>query len=291
MTNINFDEPSNGKVDSSNTPALSIQATGNKMKGLDIEIGHKLDGTVARDTIGIRCINAGVGIAFGIVGQGVVGVQGISESSANAVGVQGKAHSGTGVLGLTDGGNHHHGVVGISAATEGTSAGICGRGKIAGLFEGDVEVTGDIKLLNSQLGDFAEDFDTSEENVEPGTVMVLSENGSLQLSCQKYDKKVAGIVSGAGGYKPAIILGEKKRSDNTNKNKNRLPVALVGKVYCKVDARQSPIETGDLLTTSSTKGYAMKAEDPIKSFGAVMGKALGSLKDGLGLIPVLVTLQ
>ena len=64
----------------------------------------------------------------------------------------------------------------------------------------------------------------------------------------------------------------------------------MGKVYCKVDARQSSIEIGDLLTTSSTKGYAMKAEDPMKAFGAVIGKALGSIKQGLGMIPVLVAL-
>ena len=65
----------------------------------------------------------------------------------------------------------------------------------------------------------------------------------------------------------------------------------MGKVYCKVDARHSSIEIGDLLTTSSTKGHAMKAEDPMKAFGAVIGKALGSIKEGLGMIPVLVALQ
>jgi hypothetical protein len=35
----------------------------------------------------------------------------------------------------------------------------------------------------------------------------------------------------------------------------------------------------------------MKAEDPAKAFGAVIGKALGSIKQGLGLIPILVALQ
>ena len=65
----------------------------------------------------------------------------------------------------------------------------------------------------------------------------------------------------------------------------------MGKVFCKVDARHSPIEIGDVLTTSSTKGYAMKANDLTKAFGAILGKALGSFKEGLGMIPVLVTLQ
>ena len=70
-----------------------------------------------------------------------------------------------------------------------------------------------------------------------------------------------------------------------------MPVALVGKVYCKVDARYSPVEVGDLLTTSPTPGHAMKADDPMKAFGAVIGKALDSLKAGQTLIPILVALQ
>ncbi len=38
-------------------------------------------------------------------------------------------------------------------------------------------------------------------------------------------------------------------------------------------------------------GHAMKAENPLKAFGAVIGKALRPLKAGQGLIPVLISLQ
>lgn len=65
----------------------------------------------------------------------------------------------------------------------------------------------------------------------------------------------------------------------------------MGKVYCKVDATPSSIKIGDLLTTSHTKGHAMKADDPYNAFGTVIGKALGSLERGIGMIPVLVALQ
>ena len=65
----------------------------------------------------------------------------------------------------------------------------------------------------------------------------------------------------------------------------------MGKVYCKADALFGPIQVGDLLTTSSMPGHAMKASDPAKAFGAVIGKALGSLKAGTGLIPIIVALQ
>lgn len=153
----------------------------------------------------------------------------------------------------------------------------------AGRFEGDVEVTGDIRLTNA---DCAEDFNTSSaEDLDPGTVMTIQEGGSLKMSQSAYDKRVAGVISGAGNCKPGIILGRQKLSNN------KAPVALMGKVYCKVDARYSPIDVGDLLTTSPTPGHAMKAADHVRAFGAVIGKALDSLDAGQGLIPILVALQ
>jgi len=65
----------------------------------------------------------------------------------------------------------------------------------------------------------------------------------------------------------------------------------MGKVCCKVTAEHTPIEIGDLLTTSAVAGHAMKASDPGAAFGAVIGKALQPLRAGTGLIPVLVALQ
>ena len=61
--------------------------------------------------------------------------------------------------------------------------------------------------------------------------------------------------------------------------------------HCKIDADIAPIEVGDLLTTSPTRGHAQKVLDPAKATGAIIGKALGALKKGKGKIPVLVTLQ
>ncbi len=69
------------------------------------------------------------------------------------------------------------------------------------------------------------------------------------------------------------------------------PVALSGRVYCWVDASLGAIEPGDLLTTSSTPGHAMKAMDTAKAQGAIIGKAMTGLKSGKGLILVLVNLQ
>jgi len=71
----------------------------------------------------------------------------------------------------------------------------------------------------------------------------------------------------------------------------RFAVAMIGTVYCKVDAHFGRIEVGDLLTTSDTPGHAMKAADPSRAFGAIIGKALVPFTEGRGLIPVLVALQ
>ena len=142
---------------------------------------------------------------------------------------------------------------------------------------------GDITLRNA---DCAEEFDiASASALDAGTVMVLDAGGALRESTEAYDKKVAGVLSGAGEYRPGIVL------DRKGPRENRRPLALVGKVYCKVDATCAPVEVGDLLTTSPTPGHAMKAEDPLRAFGAVIGKALRPLKEGKGLIPILVALQ
>jgi len=142
---------------------------------------------------------------------------------------------------------------------------------------------GDIILRN---GDCAEDFDVCEGvGVEPGTVMAIDEGGQLQPSRCAYDRKVAGVIAGAGSCRPGIVLGREPEEQG------RMPIALVGKVYCKVDATAAPIAIGDLLTTSATPGHAMKAPDPLRAFGAVIGKALGALESGTGLVPILVALQ
>jgi hypothetical protein len=150
---------------------------------------------------------------------------------------------------------------------------------------GNILATGDVILIGA---DCAEDFEidgSCMSEAEPGTVMVLDDDGGLRPSAMAYDKRVAGVVSGAGNCRPGIIL------DRQADRSNRCPLALVGKVFCKVDATSEPVSVGDLLTTSATPGHAMRLADPLQAFGAVLGKALRPLKEGCGLIPVLVALQ
>jgi hypothetical protein len=165
------------------------------------------------------------------------------------------------------------------------AAAVTGIGNpLAGQFFGNVQVTGDIQLAGA-VGDCAEHFDVNVADVcEPGTVMVIDDAGALVPSCQEYDRRVAGVISGAGNLRPGLILGEGATA-------GRLPVALVGTVFCKVVATPMPIAVGDLLTTSTVPGHAMKASDPSRAFGAIIGKALEPLPAGVGLIRMLIALQ
>ena len=148
---------------------------------------------------------------------------------------------------------------------------------------GSIRTTGDIVLENA---DCAEEFDVSEDpEIEPGMVMSLNDDATVSPSATAYDRRVAGVISGAGNYRPALVL------DKRDGVRKRVPLALLGKVFCMADASENPIAVGDLLTTSQTAGHAMKATDPLRAFGAVLGKALGSLNEGRGLLPVLVALQ
>jgi hypothetical protein len=224
------------------------------------------------------------------------------EHKNNGVGVCGKSGGGPGVWGVSDthegvhAETHSPGTAAIAAYNlnpNGTGAALFAKkeGNVghAGFFDGNVFVTKvlqvgqDICCVNA---DCAEDFDVADpDSAEPGTVMVLRTEGKLQPSDQPYDRRVAGVISGAGGYKPGIVL------DRREATPTRKPVALLGKVFCKVDASYSPIDVGDLLTTSRTPGHAMKAGDPLLAFGAVIGKALEALGEGQGLIPILIALN
>jgi hypothetical protein len=150
--------------------------------------------------------------------------------------------------------------------------------------EGTLTVGVDIVLRGQ---DCAEDFETlPESDVTPGTVMVVDNAGVLRHSTMSYDSRVAGVVSGAAPYRPGLVLGRL-----VEKTSAESPIALVGRVSCKVDATFGSIASGDLLTTSPTPGHAMKATDRYRAFGAIVGKALQPMESGRGFVTILVCLQ
>ncbi|BDV31429.1 hypothetical protein [Microbacterium terricola] len=147
-------------------------------------------------------------------------------------------------------------------------------------------VTGDLSFPGM---DCAEEFDVDDTDAaEPGTLMSLGDDGALVPSRAEYERRVVGIVAGAGDFRPGIVLG---RDPQRPADGRRRPIALVGRAYCKAVVTDEAIEVGDLLTSSAVPGHAMRAADPGRAFGAVIGKAMAPLRSGSGLVPVLISLQ
>jgi len=138
----------------------------------------------------------------------------------------------------------------------------------------------------SKNGDVAENFPSVGSEIRPGSVLVLDSQkpGALALSTQAYDRRVAGVVSGASDYKSAITLGKREEAGH-------VPVTLTGTAYCLVTNANGPIRAGDLLTTSSIPGHAMRVTDFAASQGAILGKAMQDFDDDTGLIMILAALQ
>ena len=147
---------------------------------------------------------------------------------------------------------------------------------------GDVSFAGDVTLIGA---DCAELFSVDGDDGEPGDVMVLCGRERVSPCTEPYDRRVAGVISGAASRGPGLILG-----GGSVDGSSRL-VALSGTVFCKVDATVEPVAAGDLLTTSGRPGHAMRASDERRAFGAILGKATVDLREGAALIPILVALH
>lgn len=133
--------------------------------------------------------------------------------------------------------------------------------------------------------DFAEMIAVDEtlDQYQPGDVLVISleSDRRVDLSEEAYSTLVAGVYSENPGF-----IGSSHSMDEPD---DEIPMAVVGIVPVKVSTENGPIHRGDLLVTSSTPGHAMRADDPKP--GTILGKALGELESGTGVIEVLVTLQ
>jgi hypothetical protein len=146
---------------------------------------------------------------------------------------------------------------------------------------GNFCITGQIK---NKCRDLAENY-SSDMDLEPGDVVCLDQNkDGIVISEKPNDPLVIGVVS----TKPGFLLDVER----DEKEIKLFPVALCGCVPCKVMDENGKINRGDLLTSSSTAGYAMRA-NPIKGEevfrpGTIIGKAIGILESGKGVIDIFV---
>jgi hypothetical protein len=120
----------------------------------------------------------------------------------------------------------------------------------------------------------------------PGDVVEIDpdHDGQFRLAATPNSTAVAGVISTSPG-----VLMNAPGADAAQAAAGP-QLALVGRVPVKVSAENGAIRPGDLLVASSTPGHAMRAPaNPAP--GTVIGKALGSLKHGSGIVEMLVMLR
>ncbi|MEX1997846.1 MAG: hypothetical protein WEA04_04205, partial [Candidatus Andersenbacteria bacterium] len=127
----------------------------------------------------------------------------------------------------------------------------------------------------TQGADLAEIYGTRDESIKAGDVVSLdsSMRAGVRKSDTPYDPTAFGIVSTS----PGIVTGSLD-------DPAAMPVmvALAGRVPVKVTTENGPITAGDLLTSSSIPGVAMKATKAGQVIGQAMtdftGEGVGSVK-------------
>ncbi|OGY26664.1 MAG: hypothetical protein A2Z24_01040, partial [Candidatus Woykebacteria bacterium RBG_16_44_10] len=126
--------------------------------------------------------------------------------------------------------------------------------------------------------DLAEIYPTNDTTIQPGELVSIDpnlQNGVLRTT-KSYDQYLMGVVSTS----PGLVIGS-----NEGIGRWMVPVALVGRVPVKVNSENGPIRPGDLLTSSSKPGVAMKATKA----GYIIGRALTSFNgEGEGLLVAFV---
>lgn len=170
----------------------------------------------------------------------------------------------------------------------------------------------------------------AQTGLEAGDVLVIGPDGQLIHSTLPNASNVAGVYSTEAGFVGGYTIPQAVIADafanvehssttatvssevaaltpeaqqqwlveqETAANIGKIPLAIAGVVPVKVSAENGPIMPGDLLTTSTLPGHAMKATTvdvggiAIYRPGTMIGKALEGLAEGTGVVRVLITLQ
>jgi hypothetical protein len=275
--------------------------------GSDFGVG--VFGQMATGTAVFGSSTSSTGGGDGVIGVGRAhGVRGIATAAAQGSGYGGHFSSSTGIgvygqstASPTAQNQFAPGVFGFSQ----NGAGIMGRsggpGSVAGYFDGNVIVGGDLTVTGSKSGyvvDIARN-DGSEPLAQGDLVVVTGVTdpvvGNIPVPLVRQadaeaSTAVIGIVDAA--YQPdETVYGPAggTAAGAINPGDYLTIVTLGAFATIKVDASYGAIQPGDLLISSPTPGHAMRADNP--AIGTVIGKALAPLESGTGTMAIMVTMQ
>jgi len=163
--------------------------------------------------------------------------------------------------------------------TGGVIDALAGTLQVDNITTGSSTTRGDIQgewhldgTFEATYADLAEWY-TSDQEYEPGTVLVFGGAAEVTTTFISSDSRVAGVVT----TNPAYVM-------NKDLHGTRACIALQGRVPVKV---LGIIKKGDLITTAAQAGYGCKAMNP--QVGTIIGKALADKLDpSKGIVEVAV---
>jgi hypothetical protein len=208
--------------------------------------------------------------------NGVIGNSGDPDGAGvagfgDAVGVNGFGSTGPGVVAISKGDT-------LFKACFNTIGFGCNNGNAVRIDSaGTVFANGGFQTGGADVAEFV-----AASGVEPGDVVEIDRNhaGEFRRASHRASTAVAGVISTT----PGVTMNS---PDAANGTKDAPRLALAGRVQVKATAANGRIRPGDLLVSSATPGYAMRAGNAPRP-GTVFGKALGSLEHGEGLVEMLV---
>jgi hypothetical protein len=294
---------------------------GEQWTGSAATYGLRVDNSGGYGFLANTSVSGGIGVyggSNGTTGSGA-GVRGYSYSPNGLGGYFYNDYGGSGLKGSSTGRN---GVEGYSTAPdvwagvygEAPHYGVLGRATTSSWYgvysdgamgtSGNLWVGGNLTVVGSKGGyvvDLAQNDDAV--SLESGDVVVISGAGpavvgetpaiKVRLAAAEGTSAVIGVVDQRYVSASAHDAGADSSAsydDAAIAPGEYLTVVTLGSFKAiKVDASYGASAPGDLLVASSNPGYAMRAASPAP--GTIIGKALGALESGAGVIPVIVTMQ
>jgi len=287
-------------------------------------VGEVWYANIAWSNGAFKVVNSGNGpTIWGWNGGGGNGLRGYA--TGTGLGVYGESQDGAGIVGRSTNGRGvegyttvvgQYGVYGKNESGAGggigvvgyapNGVGVLGQGPGYGVYaKGDLYVEGYSTFAGGKSGYVVEVAQNDDVvPLEAGDVVVISGAGPAVMGeipvikVRQATARQAGAIVGivdkhftpAPEGNAAYERSKSAVNDAAIGPGEYLTIVTLGAYKAlKVDASYGAIAPGDRLVASPNPGYAMRAVSPQP--GTIIGKALGALPSGTGVIPVIVTLQ